>query len=102
LANISITYGTPPEKVKEAKAILEDILKDHEGMNPEFPPRVYFNEFMADSLNLIMLYWYHPPDYWKYMDFTENVNQQILERFNAAGIEFAFPTQTIHLKKEEE
>ncbi len=100
LANITITYDTPPEKVKEAKAILEDILKDHEGMDPELPPRVYFSEFNADSLNLIMLYWYHPPDYWAYMEFTEKVNHQIFERFNKAGIEFAFPTQTIHLKNE--
>lgn len=100
LANITITYDTPPEKVKEAKAILEDILKDHEGMDPELPPRVYFNEFNADSLNLIMLYWYHPPDYWAYMEFTEKVNHQIFERFNNASIEFAFPTQTIHLKNE--
>lgn len=100
LANITITYDTPPEKVKEAKAILEDILKDHEGMDPELPPKVYFNEFNAASLNLIMLYWYHPPDYWAYMEFTEKVNHQIFERFNNAGIEFAFPTQTIHLKND--
>jgi MscS family membrane protein len=101
LANITITYDTPPEKVKEAKEILENILKDHEGMNPDFPPRVYFNEFNADSLNFLVLYWYHPPDFWAYMEFTEKVNNEILERFNKAGIEFAFPTQTIHLKNEE-
>jgi MscS family membrane protein len=100
LSNITITYDTPPDKVREAKSILEDILKDHEGMDPEFPPRIYFSEFNADSLNLMMLYWYTPPDYWKYMEFSDRVNQEILERFNAAGIEFAFPTQTIHLKGE--
>jgi MscS family membrane protein len=100
LANITITYDTSPGKVREAKQILEDILKDHEGMDPEFPPKVYFSEFNADSLNLIMLYWYHPPDYWKYMDFTEKVNLEIFEQFNDAGIEFAFPTQTINLRKE--
>ena len=32
---IGITYDTPPEKVKEAKEILEDILKDHEGFDPK-------------------------------------------------------------------
>ena len=99
LANITITYDTPPEKIREAKSIIEDILKDHEGMNPELPPRVYFNEFNAASLNLIVLYWYHPPDYWNYMEFSEKVNLEIFERFNKAGIEFAFPTQTIFLKQ---
>lgn len=101
LANITITYDTPPEKVKEAKAILEDILKDHEGMDPEFPPRVYFSDFNAESLNILVLYWYRPPDYWAYMDFSEKVNLEILKRFNEAGIEFAFPTQTVYLKNSE-
>lgn len=102
LANITVTYDTSPEKVKEAKAILEDILKDHEGMDPEFPPRVYFSDFNAESLNILVLYWYHPPDYWAYMDFSEKVNLEILKRFNEAGIEFAFPTQTVYYKKTEE
>jgi MscS family membrane protein len=97
LFNITITYDTPPEKVREAKAIVEEILKDHEGMDPEFPPRVFFNNFNDASLNLICIYWYHPPAYWDYLAFTEDVNMRILERYNAAGIDFAFPTQTLHL-----
>ena len=97
LFNITITYDTPPEKVREAKSILEEIMKDHEGMDPEFPPRVYFNDFQDSALNLFCLYWYHPAAYWDFLAFGEKVNLQILERFNAAGIDFAFPTQTLHL-----
>lgn len=97
LFNITITYDTPPEKVREAKAIIEDILANHEGMSADFPPRCYFNDFLDASLNLICIYWYHPPAYWDFLAFTESVNLQILERFNAAGIDFAFPTQTLHL-----
>jgi MscS family membrane protein len=97
LANLALTYETPPEKVREAKAIVEAILKDHEGMHPDFPPRVYFSAFNDFSLNLIMLYWYHPPDYWAYMAFSERVNMDILTRFNAAGIAFAYPTSTVYL-----
>ena len=97
LFNIGITYDTPPEKVIEAKAILEDILKDHEGMKEDFPPRVYFNDFKDYSLSFLCIYWYHPPAYWDYMDFSEKVNLEILKRFNEAGIDFAFPTQTVHL-----
>jgi MscS family membrane protein len=49
----------------------------------------------------MMLYWYHPPDYWTYMEFTEKVNHEILTRFNEEGIEFAFPTQTLYLANDE-
>jgi MscS family membrane protein len=99
LLNLSLTYDTSPAKIKEAKEIVLEILKDHEGMHPDFPPYVYFNDFKADYLNLFVIYWYHPPAYWDYMAFSEKVNLQIIERFNAAGIEFAFPTQTIHVKQ---
>lgn len=97
LANITITYDTPPEKIQKAIDILKEILDNHEGMNPELPPQVYFNEFNSTSLNIQVTYWYHPPEYWDYMAFTEKVNLQIIRRFNAEGIEFAFPTQTLHL-----
>lgn len=97
IANLTITYDTPPEKVQEALEIAKDVLKDHEGMRPDFPPRVFFNNFNDASLNLFMIYWYHPADYWRYMAFTEKVNMELLRRFNEAGIEFAFPTQTLYL-----
>lgn len=96
-AIISITYDTPPEKVQTALQIIRELLADHEGMRPEFPPRVAFHEYGAFSLNILMMFWYHPADYWQYMGFLEKLNLQILERFNAAGIEFAFPTQTMYL-----
>jgi MscS family membrane protein len=97
LTNITITYDTPLDKVEKAVQIIEDILKDHEGMDPEFPPRVYFNEFNAYSLNIIMLYWYHPPDYWGFLAFNQRVNTQIMRGFEQEGIEFAFPTTTTYL-----
>ena len=47
--NITICYDTPLEKIEKAVATISKILEDHEGMDPEFPRRVYFNEFNADS-----------------------------------------------------
>lgn len=97
LMNITITYDTPPEKVQRAVEIVKDILKDHEGMNPEFPPRVFFNDFNDASLNIFAIYWYFPPDWWAFCAFGERVNHELLRRFNEEGIDFAFPTQTLHL-----
>ena len=97
LANITITYDTPPEKVEKAVQIIKEILENHEGMESDYPPRVFFNEFNDTSLNLIMLYWYHPPDWAAYMAFSERVNLQIMCAFEAEGIEFAFPTTTNYL-----
>jgi small-conductance mechanosensitive channel len=97
LANITITYDTPLKKVKKAIEIIREILDNHEGMDPEFPPRVYFNEFNDTSLNIIMIYWFFPPDYWAYLEFNQRVNIEIMRRFEEEGIEFAFPTTTTYL-----
>lgn len=95
ILNIGLPYDTPPEKVARAVAILKDLLDQHEGMRPELPPRIFFNDFNAASLNLQIIYWFHPPDYWLFQAFNERVNMEILRRFNDEGIEFAFPTQTL-------
>ena len=121
--NVNIPYNTPPEKIRRAIEILYEILavpettqaesakssdrqqgKSHpnEAINrPEFPPRVYFKELNSDSLNIIVIYWYHPAVYWENLEHTNWINLQIMERFNAEGIDFALPTQTLHLAGDE-
>ena len=96
LFNISIPYDTPLEKVDLAVTIIQGILDNHEGMAPDLTPRVYFNEFNRDSLNIIVLFWYHPPDYWAFMALCQRINRQIMREFEQAGIKFALPSQTVY------
>ena len=97
IANITVTYDTSSEKLDRALDILKELLDNHEGMSEDFPPRVFFNEFNDTSLNIIVIYWYFPPAYFDYLAFTEKFNKEVFRRFNEEGIDFAFPTQTIHL-----
>jgi len=100
LANIGITYDTPPEKIEKAVDIILKVLENHEGMDPELPPRAYFSEYNPYSLNIMVLYWYHPADYWGYMQFSQWVNLQIAKKFHQEGIKFAFPTSTTYLSQD--
>ncbi len=97
LTNIGITYDTPPEKIEKAVGILREIVADHEGIHPDFPPRVYFNGFNDWSLNIMVLIWYHPPNYWDFQEWVQRTCLEITRRFSAEGIDFAFPTRTLHL-----
>lgn len=99
--DVSITYDTPVEKIEEGIQILKDILENHEGMDEDFPPRVYFKDMKSDCLNLFVIYWYHPPEYWEFLAFSERFNLEVMKRFGAAGIDFAFPTQTLYLAGDE-
>jgi MscS family membrane protein len=96
LNNFTLASDTPPAKVEQAVAIIKGILDNHEGMNPDFPPRVYFNGFNGTSLNILVLTWYHPAEYWQYMDWLQQTCFKILNAFEAEGIEFAYPMQTVN------
>ena len=39
------------------------------------------------------------PDYNQYMDTQQAINLALIERLETEGIEFAFPTQTLHIAK---
>ena len=95
--NIRLSYDTPPDKIEQALGIIREILDDHEGMRPELPPRVFFDEFNPDSLNIRIFYWYHPPRRWKSLAFDEKVNLEIMRRFGESDIRLAPPTSRINL-----
>ncbi len=90
--NIRLALDTPPAKVERAVEIIRKVLENHEGMRPDYPPRVYFDTIRDDALNVVMFYWYHPPEYWDFLDFGQRVNSAILNAFEAEGIRLALPS----------
>jgi MscS family membrane protein len=95
--NIGISYETPPEKVRRAVEIIEEILRDHEGMREDFPPRIFFDAFKDWSLNISIRAWYHPPEQWAYQAWLQETCMEILQRFHSEGIRFALPAKTLRL-----
>ncbi|MBW1826352.1 MAG: mechanosensitive ion channel family protein [Deltaproteobacteria bacterium] len=101
LTNIGITYDTPPDKVEKAVQILEKTLENHEGMKDDFPPRVFFNGFNDWSLNILVIAWYHPPDYWAFQAWLQKTCLQLLREFEAEDIDFAFPSRTLYMANDD-
>ena len=97
LANIGITYDTPPDKVEKAVQIIRERLENHEGMKQEFPPRVFFNGFNDWSLNIMVIAWYHPPNYWDFQAWLQKTCLEVMRGFEAEDIDFAFPSRTIYM-----
>ena len=101
-SNITITYDSGHTKAKRAVEIIKEVLADVPEINsdPDKPPRVYFSDFNDSSLNIYMSYWVKPADYWLYHKVNEQVNLEIMKRFEGEQIEFAFPSQTLYVKKD--
>jgi len=100
--SIRLSYDTPLGKIDRAVEIVKDILHDHEGMQERLPPRVFFNEFNPDSINIFVTYWYHPPRRWKAMAFDEQVNREIMRRFAEEGIRLALPSSRTYFSREDD
>ena len=99
--NVTVTYDTPPEKLQRGMDIIREMLDARmEHFAEESPPRVYFSDFNDSSLNIVVYYWFTPPDWWEYLEFNHDFNMELLRRFYEEGIEFAFPTQTLYVKKD--
>ena len=95
--NFTVTYDTAPDKMERAIQILHEIYDNHEGMAEDKTPKIFFNSFNDWALNIIVIVWYHPGDYMLAQEWNHKMNLQVLRRFNADGIDFAFPSNTTYL-----
>src|SRR5437773_4477796 len=94
--NLGITYDTPTDKVKLALKILEESYRQHP-MTADL--LVSFNKFADSSLNILVVHWWNSTDFKAYLAGMQELNLTIKQKFDEAGIEFAFPSQTHYVKQ---
>ncbi|MCQ6253827.1 mechanosensitive ion channel family protein [Methanocaldococcus sp.] len=99
---IGLTYNTTADEIIKAKEIIKRILLDHPNVENE-PITVYFKEYGDWSLNIQVVYYIRNNKYTGYQTYIntiDEVNLKIKREFEKEGLEFAFPTYTVHLKSE--
>lgn len=96
IADIHIPFNTPREKLERAVAILRSALENHEGMDPDYPPRAYFFDFNPSAFIVRVIYWYTPPNYWDFLAVGEKINFAVLRAFEQQGIQFSLPLRVTH------
>jgi len=98
---IGVTYDTKPEQMRDLLKRIEKVLQDDEGVNQDYM-LVKFTDLGPSSLD-IFLYYFSKSTVWKeYLELRERINLKIIEIVDEMGLEFAFPTQTIHIAREED
>jgi small-conductance mechanosensitive channel len=93
---IGVAYSTPTAKLKRIREIIAGIVKNVELAELD---RVSFTEFGDYSLRFLVIYYVKAADYGKYLETQETINFAIKEAFEKEGVEIAFPTQTVYMKK---
>ncbi len=96
---IGVTYDATPEQMEQAVAGIERILKQHIGVDQDFF-LVKFDEFEDSSLSIFRYYFTKTTHWAEYLQVRQEVNMQIMRLLDELGLEFAFPTRTVHLRQE--
>jgi len=92
---IGITYQTPADQVEKLPGMLRAIVEAQDLVRFD---RAHFARYGDFALIYEVVYWVLSADYAAYMDAQQRINLAIYRQLQDEGIEFAYPTQTIHLQ----
>ena len=93
--NVGLTYSTTPDQMRQAMDILRKLPSSVAGIEDKV--KVYFTSFGDFSLNITC--WYYIKKDSDLFETQSAVNLHVLDEFNAHGLDFAFPTQTLYVNK---
>ena len=99
--DLGLVYSTPSEKMERAMEIVREILAECPLIDMEKqPPLIFFTEFRDSSLNISVVLWFQTLDFAAMQNAKTAINLEILRRFNAEGLSFAYPSRTLYLAGE--
>ncbi|WMN06371.1 mechanosensitive ion channel family protein [Marivirga arenosa] len=94
---ITITYDTPPHLIEAFTKGLKRIVEDHPYTWKDFY-HIYFNNMSAYSLDIMFYVFLDVPTWGEELKYKEELLFSIMKLAEKLGINFAFPTQTLHME----
>jgi len=91
---IGVVYQTPREQLTKIPEMIRSAIEAQEKTRFD---RAHFKDYGPYSLNFEAVYYVLEPAYNVYMDIQQAINLRIHEQFEADGIEFAYPSQTVYV-----
>jgi MscS family membrane protein len=84
--NLALARSLPPDKIKKALSLLEEIYRRHPLTQDVW---ISFNQFTGGNINIQIVHWWKGTDYHKYLAGMQEMNLEVKERFDAEGVAFA-------------
>ena len=94
LFQITVTYPTSIEKIREIPEIIKNAIRTTDGVTLD---RSHFAGYIDSSLRFETVYFVESPDYNIYMDKHQILFLKIYEAFESRDISFAYPTRSIFI-----
>ena len=98
--HIGVTYDTSPEKIETFCEGIREIIRLHPYTRKDYF-HVWLNKFGPSSLDIMIYVFHECPDWGTELRERQRFMLDIMRLANRLGVEFAFPTQTLHIAKDE-
>jgi len=99
-STLGLEYDTPPEKIESFCEGIRELILNHKWTRKD-NFHVYFVNFGDFSLDIKLMVFWTTDDYSREQAEKHRLMIDILRLANTMGINFAFPTQTLHLFNED-
>jgi MscS family membrane protein len=98
--DIGVQYDTTPEQIEAFCEGIRELIRRHPYTRKDYY-HVYLNTFGASSLNILLYCFLDTPEWSTELRERERLMLDIMKLARELGVQFAFPTQTLHMFKEE-
>ena len=93
---LGVQYDTPPEKLIAFTEGIRELIRTHPYTRKDYY-QVWCNEFGASSLDVMLYMFFEVPDWNTELRERERLFLDIVRLADQLGVQFAFPTQTLHV-----
>jgi small-conductance mechanosensitive channel len=91
--SVGVTYQTSPDTLEAIPGMIRELIENQQTTRFD---RAHFKAFGDSAYLFEIVYYVLDPDYNRFMDTQQAINLGICRRFAEHGIEFAYPTRTVH------
>lgn len=92
-----VTYDTSDKKLQRAIEIISEVCKDNKNIYAN--PVIFAETLSASSIDIKLLAYVKTKNYNDFVRIRSDVILEIVKRFRAENIDFAFPSQSIYIEK---
>jgi MscS family membrane protein len=97
---VGVQYDTPPEKLLAFTEGIRELVRRHPYTRKDYY-QVWCNDFNDSSLDILLYVFFEVPDWATELRERERLFVDIVRLADCLGVQFAFPTRTVHLYREE-
>ncbi len=95
--NITITYDTPPALITVFVDGLRQLVEQHPDTRKDYF-HIYVNNLNSHSIDILFYIFFSVPGWPEELKARHEIILQIMELAETLGVQFAFPTQTLHIQ----